>query len=214
MAALLGRTPSALTMKLCNLARFDETLQARNVGGLANGSRMDKDVWDEFYGKTAALAVENAKLLEKLKHASAEDIPPGMVKEDTAFYRIGQDFFRNAILSNYEGTCCMTGIAVPRLLIASHIKPWVDATAEEKTNPANGLCLNALHDRAFDQGLITVATDYTIHVSSELKRSKKLDDMTKRLIMDRDGEKIILPHRFQPSREFLEYHNDAIFMHG
>ncbi|MYE38741.1 MAG: HNH endonuclease, partial [Chloroflexi bacterium] len=63
--------------------------------------------------------------------------------------RVGQDFFRSAVLSSYNYRCCITGLSVPRLLIASHIIPW-RLNQENRVNPGNGLSLNALHDKAFD----------------------------------------------------------------
>lgn len=45
LAKVLGRTPSALAMKMCNLASFDQTLRDRNVNGLSNGSKLDKEIW-------------------------------------------------------------------------------------------------------------------------------------------------------------------------
>ena len=46
-----------------------------------------------------------------------------------------------------------SGLAVPELLVASHIKPWKDSDSKtERTNPMNGLTLNALHDKRFDNG--------------------------------------------------------------
>ena len=81
-----------------------------------------------------------------------------------------------AVLNSYENKCCITGLAIPELLVASHIKPWKDADSRtERTNPMNGLTLNALHDKAFDRGLITVTPDYIIKVSSEIKPSMEGD---------------------------------------
>ena len=51
LAKVLGRTPSALAMKMCNLASFDQTLRDRNVNGLSNGSKLDKEIWQEFAGR-------------------------------------------------------------------------------------------------------------------------------------------------------------------
>ena len=63
--------------------------------------------------------------------------------------RVGQDFFRRSVLSAYNFGCCITGLAVPKLLVASHIVPWrIDAA--NRLNPKNGLCLSMLHDKAFD----------------------------------------------------------------
>ena len=97
------------------------------------------------------------------------------------------------------------------MLIASHIKPWsVSDEKTERTNPCNGLCLNAFHDRAFDQGLITIDKNYRIIVSSALKNSE-MDEDTKQWLLHYSGEQIFLPERFIPNKTFLQYHNDCIF---
>lgn len=126
--------------------------------------------------------------------------------------RVGQIFFRNAVMSAYDYRCCITGINVSELLIASHIKPWAkSADYTEKINPRNGLCLNALHDRAFDQGFIAIDKNFRIIVSEILKGNSKIDDTTKKWLTAFDGEKINLPNKCQPDIRFLEYHNDVIF---
>ena len=69
--------------------------------------------------------------------------------------RRGQAFFLSAVLSAYDRRCCVTGLSIPTLLIASHIVPWThDET--NRLNPENGLLLSPFHDRAFDRGLITI----------------------------------------------------------
>ena len=105
----------------------------------------------------------------------------------------------------------MTGIAVPELLIASHIKPWaISDPKTERTNPRNGLCLNALHDKAFDKGLITVLPDYTVRVSSKLKAYIHPDGIF--WLLQCDKQPIVKPEKFVPDRRFLEYHNDTVFI--
>ena len=74
------------------------------------------------------------------------------------------------------------------------------------------LRLNALHDKAFDQGLITIDNEYKIVVSEQLK-SNKIDVLTKAWITSFEGKKIILPHKFLPQKQFIEYHNDMVFQH-
>lgn len=70
--------------------------------------------------------------------------------------RIGQDRFRSALLTYWNGTCPLTGIIVPELLRASHIIPWARCeNDQERLNVHNGLLLSSLWDAAFDAGLIT-----------------------------------------------------------
>ena len=103
----------------------------------------------------------------------------------------------------------MTGLADQRLLIASHIVPWSKDKAN-RLNPSNGLCLSALHDKAFDQGLVTVLPDLSIRVSKRLNEAK--NEFCKMALVSLDGKKIGLPEKFLPTEEFLVYHNKNIFL--
>ena len=103
----------------------------------------------------------------------------------------------------------MSGLSEPGLLIASHIVPW----SKDKTNrlnPSNGLCLSAIHDRAFDKGFITISDDFRVIVSRKLRRKK--DDFLKDVILSLHEKKITLPDRFQPKMEFLEWHRTKWFI--
>lgn len=219
LANLIGRTPAAVAMKMCNLANYDPELRKRGVVGLANGSKLESVVWEEFKNDWEALAFESKKILAGYKkedidliiNIEMKDIPIGEERERLVKQRVGQYFFRLAVLSAYENCCCITGISINQLLVASHIKPWRCSDMKtERTNPGNGLCLNALHDKAFDQGLITIDKDFKIVVSEKLK-GKKIDELTKSWIVGFDGKNILLPHRFLPEKRFIEYHNDIIF---
>jgi predicted restriction endonuclease len=108
----------------------------------------------------------------------------------------------------YRGECCVTGINVSELLTASHIVPW-ETDVANRTNPQNGLCLNALHDRAFDRGLITITEELKIRLSPKLKSATGFG--LKPMLIDYEGEPIRLPDHFLPSQEFLEYHRRHIF---
>lgn len=69
--------------------------------------------------------------------------------------RWGQGVFRAGLLA-LDGACAITGVTDPRLLRASHIKPWrLCATASERLTPANGLLLTPTFDHLFDKGLMT-----------------------------------------------------------
>ncbi|HIZ17630.1 MAG TPA: HNH endonuclease [Candidatus Olsenella stercoravium] len=86
----------------------------------------------------------------------------GLERVEQVLTRVNQDYFRSVLLSNYGGTCCLTGIDIPALLTASHIKPWAAATPNERLISSNGILLNALHDRAFDRSLITLDDRYRV----------------------------------------------------
>src|SRR5437879_13633614 len=61
-----GRTPSSLSMKLCNFASLDPVQRARGIRGLPGATRQDKAMWDEFQGHLATLAPESEEMLHDL----------------------------------------------------------------------------------------------------------------------------------------------------
>jgi predicted restriction endonuclease len=122
--------------------------------------------------------------------------------------RVRQAFFRRSILSAYSNRCCVTGLSIPRLLVASHIVPW-SVDAKNRLNPSNGLCLSVLHDKAFDAGLLTVNDDMTIQISKKGLRRK--DDFFASSIMAYEGKAIAVSKKFRPDKEFLKYHRNHIF---
>jgi len=217
VAKILGRTPSALAMKIVNIARCDPTLKARGISGLKNGARIEKNVWNEYDGQYEKLAEDYDRLLQgkvSVVADSDEDlkVPAGLDRVGVTKFRVNQSFFRHAILSAYESRCCITGISDTRLLVASHIKPWADcADGNDKTTPENGLCLNTLHDKAFDRGLLTLDGDFKIVLSSSI-RDVLSRDCYAEYFGKFEGKKITLPAHHQPRAEFLEYHRNNVFV--
>jgi putative restriction endonuclease len=140
-----------------------------------------------------------------------ETFPEGKTREAMVKTRVNQAFFRESVLAAYDCKCCLTRLSMPELLTASHIVPW-SVDTKNRTNPRNGLCLNAVHDKAFDCGLITVGPDYRVRLSNALKKGTDSDDELQRCLLLRyEGERIVLPSRFVPDVEFLEYHNRHVF---
>jgi predicted restriction endonuclease len=214
MAGFIGKTPSALAMKLVNFASLDPAIQNSGRKGLGNASLADKSTWDEFHNNWERLTKECEVLLKKSEEAVTDEENTavnynGATRDTVVSVRIGQQFFRKAVLSSYQNVCCISGVSLPQLLIASHIIPWADSK-ENRLNPSNGLCLSAIHDRAFDRGFITVTPDYIIHVSERLKKNAGTSQQTK-LLADSDKRKIMLPQKFLPNKKFLEWHNENIF---
>jgi len=136
-------------------------------------------------------------------------IPPARERTQQIRVRVGQAFFRRTVLAAYQEQCCITGLALPDLLNASHIIPWREN--RERANPSNGLRLNTLHDRAFDRGLITVRATGIVEVSAELMM-RTSTGKAHRFLTDYHGAKIQMPDKFKPTAEFLDYHNREIFL--
>src|SRR5262249_20344933 len=124
--------------------------------------------------------------------------------------RRGQQFFRQAVLTAYDVRCCVSGINVPRLLVASHIKPW-GKFPECRLNPKNGLCLSTLHDGAFDAGLITLDGRLNLVLSKKLRKYFPQPALEQNFVPF-EGKPIRLPEKLaEPDPDFLCYHREFIF---
>ena len=217
LAESIGRSPAALAMKLTNIASLDPEITSTGRRGLTSVSAADRAMWDEMNSDWDAFAMESERAMTA---AIEDDEPPGAPTDDgvderigedravTTTARVGQDFFRRAVLSAYNERCCITGLSVPSLLVASHIVPWRQDKAN-RVNPRNGLLLSALHDKAFDTGLITVNDDMTLRVSS--RYTWRPDSYFSESIQQYHGRDINLPEKFAPDRDFLSYHREHIF---
>lgn len=218
-AKIIGRSPSALNMKIGNLGRLDPDLKKKGIVGLSNGSKLEEIIWGEFNGNWEKLAYESELLISKFENKSIEEtseidvsdltFPLGKEREVIVRQRVNQSFFRSTILSSYNSKCAVTGLSIPDFLVASHIVPW-SKDKENRLNPSNGICLNSIHDKAFDRGFLTVTPDYLIKFSPMLKDindDKSIDE----LFLKYDNRKIVLPNKFLPSKDFLDYHYNVIF---
>lgn len=224
VAAKMPRSPGSLAMKLSNFASLDPVQRARGIKGLSGASQQDKLVWKEFRDNLTLLGPESERLLHDLftKDETKEVdflqrdkvrivAPSGPTEiETTVKVRRGQQFFRQSVLNAYDVRCCITGIHVPRLLRASHIKPW-GKFPEHRLDPRNGLCLSALHDAAFDDGLISIDEKLNIVLSKKLKRYFPQPTLEENFVVF-EGRPIRLPDKLaEPDPEFLNYHRNVIF---
>ena len=203
LAQWLGRTPGSIALKLVNLASLDPMIVASGRAGMANASALDRRLWEELQTHWDANGhgeVADAELLE----TDSPVVEEGRSRSAIVQVRVNQARFRKAVLASYNATCCISGLRHEKLVIASHIVPWAEDT-QNRLNPQNGLCLSALHDRAYDQGLITVLPDFTVRVSPKLKIASG-DDFIKESLMRFDKQGIHLPERFGPSPVFLTKH--------
>jgi putative restriction endonuclease len=230
VAAKMGRTPSSLAMKLSNFASLDPVQRARGIKGLSGATKQDEIMWNEFRAHVDILGPESEQLLHDL-FTKDEDcevdflqrdqvrlergrdlVTPTGPTEATARRKVrrGQQFFRQTILNAYGVRCCISGINVPRLLVASHIKPWSDFP-EKRLDPHNGLCLSSLHDAAFDDGLITLDKKLRLLLSKRLK-SYFPQAALEQSFGPFEGKPIRLPRKIaEPDPTLLRYHRERIF---
>jgi putative restriction endonuclease len=224
VAAKMGRSASSLSMKLCNLASLDPVHRARGVKGLEGASRQDREMWDEFHTNLAVLGAESEQRLHDLfTHDERQEVdflardkvqlvtPSGPTEtQATVKVRRGQQFFRQIVLNSYDVRCCISGINVPRLLVASHIKPW-GKFPTERLNPRNGLCLSTLHDAAFDVGLIALDGNLKVVLSNQLRKFFPQPALEQNFVPF-EGQPIRLPEKLaEPDPEFLRFHREEVF---
>jgi putative restriction endonuclease len=217
ISKIIGRSANSVKMKIGNFGSFDPELKRRGIVGLANASKLDEQIWNEFNNDWNNLAYESELLIsrftnqpiEEVSAINIEDIPVGKERDAIIKQRVNQSFFRSTILSSYNFKCCITGLSITDFLVASHIVPWAKDD-KNRLNSRNGLCLNSIHDKAFDRGFITVTTDYKLKASKYFNDYRKENIVTD-LFLKYENQSIILPDRFLPSKDFLEYHNTNVF---
>ena len=225
-AERIGRSPSALAMKLSNIASIDPSFTKSGRKGLDGASAADKAMWVEMSADWEGFAEKSNYAISDLGITAAEeeaqhkrvsdylidDIQKvdhtGKTKETIVKVRVGQNFFRKSVLSAYNNKCCITGLAIPSLLVASHIVPW-SVDPKNRLNPQNGLCLSMLHDKAFDIGMMTINEDMTVRVSEKVGDPE--DEYFNSALMSFNGKAIDLPEKFQPNEAFLDWHRGVFF---
>lgn len=213
-AELIGRTPSALAMKLSNIASLDPAFIESGRKGLEGASKADQQMWDNMQQDWEGFALRSQAALDNLGVTEIEPEQSSTTSDFSAEdavvrrkQRIGQNLFRQAVLSAYDYRCCISGLAVPELLVASHIVPW-SQDVKNRLNPRNGLALSALHDKAFDLGYLTLDEDYRVVISHLLDNSK--DSFLQESLWRYDGCQIRLPSKFSPQPNFLEFHRNNV----
>lgn len=210
LAQALQRTPASVARRLGNLGAFDPELKKQDISGLSHTSKLDEAIWNEFNSDWGKLVIEADRLRQQKTGQTLSTEPEPIIPEisgptervTTAKQRIYQNFFRASVLSGFNQRCCICGLPHPEILIASHIIPW-SVREDVRVNPQNGLCLCASHDLAFERGLIGVGTDFSILLCDRVKKSK--DIASRYLFGAFEGKSILLPDRFAPRKEFLDW---------
>lgn len=217
LSKMIGRTPGAVAMKCLNIASLDPKITESGRVGLGNASSLDKRIWGEAHADWEAVIAECEKLLAYIhveKKLPEPEILPiderdfiGDVREALVKQRIGQTFFRRAVLSSYGERCCISSVSDRRFLVASHIVPWnEDATI--RLHPGNGLCLSVIHDKAFDKHLFSLTDDHRVILSEHLKNSK--DDFLRQIFWAAEDKKISPPDKFAPEPSFIARHREKM----
>lgn len=218
LASLINRTPSAVAMRLSNFASVDPYHRERGISGLRGGIAQVQPIWDEFSESKEDLIFESEKILAQIQKTTIENKYSSILKDVENLVgetkvrevktRINQNVFRQIVLANYSGRCAVTGFDSTSFLIASHIIPW-SVDKKNRLNPQNGILLNSLHDRAFENGFMAINKDFQILICGDFLKSK--DSFVQSYFSAFHNKKIQMPVRFLPDTELLEKHFEEKF---
>lgn len=213
LAKRMARSPSSVAMKLCNFASLDPEVLALGKKGLSGASQQDRQLWARFIESPEAVAHETVDAWSCLGDEEPACVPvdSGLGEDfsghDTDSWqrrRVGQALFRKAVMIRYDTRCVITGLRHEDLLIASHVIPW-QSRVESRLDPANGLCLNALHDRAFDKGLLGIDGNDRVRLSPALD-VHAAPGQGEHLFDNLEGERLTIPESVFPNRDYLAWH--------
>ena len=217
LAALLGRSPGAVSFKLGNLGFCDNTLRERGVRGLSNVSKVDVRVWEKYVGNERGKKPLGPLLADASMIAGERDIDIGFLFDEAPTQqktpltserlvlrkeRRSQQFFREVILAGYGGRCAISGLCVPELTEAAHIIPW-SKREECRLLPSNGIALNTLLHRAYDADLLGIDEKCRVYVSRPLLKGAK-DSKLQAFFESVDGATLQSSRHFTPSAVLLE----------
>ncbi len=215
---LKDRNPNAVSMRLSNFASVDPFHQKRGVKGLTGGIKQVKPIWDEFHENEEELIFESERILAEIQQTTIEkkfnkilegtENLEGLSKIREVKTRVNQNVFRQIVLANYNTKCAITGFDNTDFLIASHIIPW-SKDKKNRLNPQNGILLNNLHDKAFENGYLAIDKNFKIFICSDFLKSE--DKFIQCYFVAFHKKEIELPKRFLPDIKFLEKHLDEKF---
>ena len=173
-------------------------------GRMANFSLGLQKISDEDVAKLRAITHDRSGRI-----AVSDSVKQGVVDaEFTAHDRLsdlkvrqGQNIFSDRVKVRYGNMCLVCGISETELLIGAHIVRWADDKSN-RLNPANGLCLCSLHDRAFEHGLFTLDRKLRICVSNDVSS----DSVFGKQLWKLQGKLIRLGTAQPPGERFLAEH--------
>ncbi|TDD80863.1 HNH endonuclease [Actinomadura darangshiensis] len=136
---------------------------------------------------------------------NAESLSPleRRYSERVSKQRLHQPVFRQRVIRAYNSSCAVCCLRHVSLLDAAHIVPDRD----ERGVPAvsNGLALCKIHHSAYDENILGVRPNLTVHVRSDILQEVD-GPMLKHGLQEMDGVTLTLPKRRvdRPNREAIE----------
>jgi hypothetical protein len=111
--------------------------------------------------------------------------------------------FAAQVRANYGGACAMCGMTEPDFLVAGHIVAWSE-DEQNRLNPANGMCLCVLHDRAFERGYLFLDEALNIRMNPRIGPDSHLGMYLKDVV----GQRLRQPRAHPPDPQLLKRHRE------
>lgn len=117
-----------------------------------------------------------------------------------------QRAFAEAVKTNYEFQCAITGIKNKDFLVAAHIVPWsIDQSI--RLDPSNGICLSLIVDRAFEKGQLLIHDDLTIRIDWDQLGD---DQALRNQLEPYEGQTLKMPKEAAPKPEYLQRRRELV----
>jgi hypothetical protein len=157
--------------------------------------------WKPDANLTRKINKEVSNRIKEAKKARTFSKPNETSKYRFVNTRLGQDWYRSKLLEIWGNKCAVTGFSNPKILIASHIKPWSECTIDEQLDEFNGILLSPSLDALFDKHLISFNDVGDIIISNLMP----IDELTKlginqNMKLNKVPEEILLYLRYHRSR--------------
>lgn len=170
-----ARFPESVFVRVLSASEFEVTASTSALlDAPAKSSAVVVHDYPSLYGVLAAASAHARTLPNRVADAfrrQTANLPRTTEVEQMVIRRVGQDLFRAALMDYWQSRCCVTGLHVPELLRASHIKPWAACdTDDERLDVFNGLLLAPHVDCLFDGGWISFCDNGRLLVSAALPR--------------------------------------------
>lgn len=175
---------------------------------IVSGKKYDSDteigfkLWSEVESLIKVKKKTDVEIVNEIETEISRIPIEGKEREILVKGRINQSIFRTRLLKRYN-SCCLCKVQNSALLRASHIKPWISCSPEEKLDENNGFLLCPNHDALFDGGFISFSDDGYILISKELS---KIDSIYTNVD---ESMKICLTEK---NKYYLKYHRNNVFL--
>jgi len=197
---LTEMSPSELDIAITLILNTPSFVEKNN-----RGNNMYSNALKQYRCFIGNMGKREEAVLEDIKQIETDKTLKKTERETLTKARIGQGKFRDLLMQKYSGKCVITGITIPEVLIASHIKPWAVSDNDDRISVDNGILLSATFDRLFDNGLISFKADGEIMISGFVKQESR-----NLLRIQPQVRYPIIPS--ESMLKNLEYHRDVVFV--